>query len=336
MSRIVRERRAPAKSSDAPAPPRARLPPTGLRIAFFGLPLAALLLDHDGHELVYAGICRRGALGTRRLKKRLGRVMTVVPKLDDPEVVERVRNARPDLLVSWFWTKRIPAPLLKVAPLGTLGVHPSLLPRHRGPDPYFWTIFSGDREAGVSAHRLEREYDTGAVLGQRRVLVDPAWTAWTLAKKLDRPSLALLRELVQDFASGKPVGEIDQDECAVTEAPAPDDDDLKLDFRSRTAAELERLVRAAAPYPGAYIDIGGRGHAGEVVVVTRAELDPNVPRALEPGEAAMVNGRAVVRAADTGLALLAGRLVGDDDEEELDQAQLAGLVARLSHSSALE
>ena len=109
-----------------------------MRIAFFGLPLAALLLRGDGHAVVYAGICRRGALGTRRLVRALGEAnVDLVPNLDAPEMLARVADARPDLIVSWFWTKRIPPKILDQARMGALGVHPSLLPRHRGPDPYY-------------------------------------------------------------------------------------------------------------------------------------------------------------------------------------------------------
>lgn len=301
-----------------------------MRIAFFGLPLAALLLHADGHEIVYAGICRKGALGTRRLRRTLDDRVAIVPKLTDPAVVARIEAARPELLVSWFWTKRIPERLLRAAPLGTVGVHPSLLPRHRGPDPYFWTIAAGDAEAGVTAHRLERDYDTGAMLGQRAIAVDPEWSAWTLAKKLDRPSLALLRDVAFAFARGAAPTEVAQDETRATLAPSPSEDELRLDVQKKTAAELARLVRAASPFPGAYLDI-----EGEIVVVTRARVEPSVPKALVPGEVATVNGRAVVRAADTGLALLSGRLVGDDDERELSEAEMAALVARLSRAAAL-
>jgi methionyl-tRNA formyltransferase len=299
-----------------------------LRLAFFGLPLAALLLRADGHDLVYAGICRKEAPGTRRLLRAFGpERVAIMPRLGDRRVVDAVRAARPDLLVSWFWTKKIPEAILGVAPLGTVGVHPSLLPRHRGPDPCFWTIREGDRVAGVTAHRLEREYDTGAILGQRSIEVDAAWNAWTLAKQLDRPSLALLRETVSAFARGTPPAERAQERGneQATFAPMPSDDDLELDVRREGAAALERLVRAAAPFPGAWLELGD-----DVVVVTEACVDASVPRALAPGEAAVVGERAVVRTSDTGLALLRGRLVGDDGETELDAKGLAELVQRLS------
>ena len=77
--------------------------------------------------------------------------------VNEDALVSAVRAAEPDLLVSWFWTKKLPASVLAIPRLGTLGVHPSLLPRHRGPDPTYWAIRSGDAITGVTAHRLEAE-----------------------------------------------------------------------------------------------------------------------------------------------------------------------------------
>lgn len=291
-----------------------------MRIAFVGLPLAALLLAADGHAIVWAGICRRGAIGTRRLKALLGPDNVVIAP-DLTKSTDTIRSREPDLLVSWFWTKKIPRAVRAVAPLGALGVHPSLLPRHRGPDPTFWAIDSGDAETGVTAHRLDDEYDTGAILGQRRVTIDPTWNAWTLAKKLDRPSLTLLREVAGAYARGEPPTPVAQDDRLATEAPQPDDALLQIRWRD-TAERIVRRVRAASPWPGAYTEVGTT-----TVTLTRARVTGDVPRALEPGEACVrPDGVAVVRACDAGVELLAGRVEDDEGERELDSVALATLV----------
>src|SRR5271168_4737891 len=101
-----------------------------MRIAFFGLPLGALLLARDGHEIVYAAACRR-APGLRRLAARIAPGRTHVrPDVESAVTRARVEAAAPDLIVSWFWTTKLPAPILRLAP--AVGIHPSLLPRHRG------------------------------------------------------------------------------------------------------------------------------------------------------------------------------------------------------------
>ena len=294
-----------------------------MRIAFFGLPLAALLLAADGHEVAWAAVCRKGALGTRRLRRLLGDRVTIVPESTSAAVQLAVKAARPELVVSWFWTRRLPPPILALAP--AVGVHPSLLPRHRGPDPTFWAIDAGDRETGVTAHRLAEAYDTGAILAQRAVAIAPEWNAWQLARALDRPSLALLREVVRAYAEGRPPPERAQDEALATSAPEPTEEELGLRW-SWTAERVARRVRAAAPWPGAWTEIGER-----LVTLVRVRPTPDFPRVLAPGEAAVrADGVAVVRAGDAAIELLEGR---DEDDAPLSAEALARVVAEATHAS---
>jgi methionyl-tRNA formyltransferase len=287
-----------------------------MRIAFLGLPIAALLLDADGHALVAAGLRTGLTAGRRRLARRIGPDRIALdPHQDWPSFEARVRREAPELLVSWFFTRRIPMGVVKACRLGGVGVHPSLLPRHRGPDPFFWAIDSGDTQTGVTAHRIDEDYDTGAILGRRLVAIEPGWNAWALARALDRPSLALLREVVQRAARGDRLAGEPQREADATQAPEPGEEARVLAW-DWTADRVVRRVRALAPVPGALVGIGDQD-----LVLLRAEVAPAVPRALLPGEGALVDGRAVVRASDTGVALLegllSGRCVGPDDIAKL-------------------
>jgi len=276
-----------------------------LRLVFFGLPLAALLLARDGHEVALAALSRTDAVGVRRLTRALGpeRVLRK-PKAGSAALLERVRALEPDLLVSWFWTTRLPMPLVRAARLGGVGAHPSLLPRHRGPDPTYWAIASGDAETGVSVHRIEEEYDTGEVLAQERLAIDPAWNAWELARALDRPSLRLLRATVARLARGEAIAAAPQDPALATEAPVPDDEATALRWTWPTERVLQQ-IRALSPAPGAWTEIEGAR-----VVVTRAAPAERFPKALEPGEGAVVDGAAVVRTADGAVLLIEGEIDG--------------------------
>lgn len=290
-----------------------------MRIAFFGLPLAAVLLARDGHEIVYAAACRHPAPGLRRLANRVARGRTYVrPDVESDSTFARVRDAAPELVVSWFWTTKLPARILNLAP--AVGVHPSLLPRHRGPDPCFWAIDSGDEITGVTAHLLDAEYDTGGVLGRRELRIDPSWNAWQLARALDRPGLELLRDVVRSYAAGRPPPAIVQDDGAATSAPELREDDLAIRW-GWPATQIERRVRAAAPWPGAWTEIGET-----LVTLVRVRATRDYPRALAPAEAALrSDGVAVVRTGRDAVELLEGR--GYDDEAPLYGEDFARLVA---------
>jgi methionyl-tRNA formyltransferase len=287
-----------------------------VRVAFVGLPLAALLLAADGHDVVWAGVCRRDALGTRRLRRVVPRV-EIVPDL--AACAAEVRALDVDLVVSWFWTRKVPRAFRELGRHGAIGVHPSLLPRWRGPDPFYWAIAAGDRETGVTAHALEEDYDTGDVLGHATLDIDPTWHAWSLARALDRPSLRLLRRVVRAYADGDAPIARAQDAARVTMAPAPTDDELELRWGAWTSEEIERRVRAAAPWPGAFTTIGD-----ETLVLTRVRPTTTFPRALAPGEACVRDGVAIVRTSDGAVELLEGRL--EDGDDALDADALAACV----------
>jgi methionyl-tRNA formyltransferase len=286
-------------------------------IAFFGLPLAALLLLEDGHDLALCVLSRADAVGVRRLSRRIDPSrLHLKGDLSEEAIAGRVAEQRPDLLVSWFWTSKLPLLAIRAARWGGIGVHPSLLPRHRGPDPYFAAIDQGDGVTGVTAHRLDGDYDTGAILASATLAIDPRWNAWQLARKLDGPSLRLLRETVLRAGRGE-LSETPQDETKATWAPAPSEEDCALRW-SWPTERLLRRIRALAPSPGAFTEIGGR-----LVTVLAADAAPSFPRALNAGEATIVDGRAVVRTLDGAVLLLAGEI----DGLLLDASALGRIVA---------
>jgi methionyl-tRNA formyltransferase len=298
-----------------------------LRIAYFGLPLAGCLLQADGHDVRVAVLPPAYGPGRRRLERSIGseRILraTVLGDALERTVEAALAREEPELLVSWFWTRRIPAHLLARVPLGGIGAHPSLLPRHRGPDPYFWAIDAGDAETGVTVHRLTERYDDGEILDARALSIGSR-NAWQLARALDRPSLALLRKTVRAFSLGeRPSGKA-QDETLATAAPEPGDDELRVDFGWPTERALRR-IRALAPLPGLALDIEGLE-----LVVTRARRAEDFPRALEPGEAAVVGDPAhvVLRTGDGAFAVERAVLELETGEITLSEAETGAVVRR--------
>jgi len=245
------------------------------------------------------------APGLRRVRHRLvaaGTTLLEAPDLVDPGVRDALERYAPQLLLSFFWPRRIPGWLLRLPTLGAYGTHPSLLPRHRGPDPYFWTLRDGDREAGVSLHRLEEAYDVGDVVAQRRLVVDARENAWSLARRLDTPALNLLAWAAKAAEGGEALPAEPQRGEPGRWARQPTDDDLRLDWK-RPTAELLRLIRAAAPWPGATALLGK--HPVEVLDAEPAAQPP--PAALRPAEGYDLEGGLGVVCGDGALRITRAR-----------------------------
>lgn len=310
-----------------------------MRVAFFGLPLGACLLHRDGHEFELAVLSPVEAPGRRRVRRLLGeeRVLDALelgPKLE--ELVDvRLAEAPPDLIVSWFWTRKLPERWLRRARLGGINAHPSLLPRHRGPNPYYWAIDQGDPETGVTVHRLTAGYDEGPVLLTSRLPVGER-NAWQLARALDRPALALLREAAQRLRCGETLPEVPQDERLVTWAPEPSGEALRAKFEWPVERVLRR-VRALSPVPGLALEV-----AGFAFFVTEASRASTFPGALLPGEAAVGQGeQLLVRYGDGAIEVqraVAGvnpDLPEFEEGTELDQRTLGRLIQeRLNRAPA--
>ena len=309
-----------------------------MKVGYFGLPLGAYLLLKDGHELDPIVLSPLEAPGRRRVARlapgTLLDSLGVAAAALAPQIERALQQKKPELIVSWFWTRLLPGAWLLAAPLGGIGVHPSLLPKHRGPNPFFWSIDAGDAEAGVTLHALAPEYDTGAMLLARAIPV-AGRNSWQLARALDRPSLALLREGVRAFATGQPPRETIQDEALATWAPEPTGRELSVDW-TWTTERILRRIRALSPVPGLALEV----HDLQFFV-TRARRAERFIAALEPGEAAVATSdeqaeTLVIRTADGAIAVERAVQGVDDDDDgaetddpsvTLDERALAALVA---------
>ena len=158
----------------------------------------------------------------------------------------------------------LPQPVLDAPQLGCLNVHGSLLPRWRGAAPVQRAIMAGDAETGVCIMRMEAGLDTGPVLLDGRVPVD-ARTAGELTAELARLGAALMVETLATLDARMAVPQPDE---GVTYAAKIDKAEARLDW-TRPAAELERLVRAMNPAPGAWFEV-----AGERIKVLAADVLP--------------------------------------------------------------
>jgi methionyl-tRNA formyltransferase len=157
---------------------------------------------------------------------------------------------RPDAFVVAAYGQILRQRLLDVPPLGTLNVHPSLLPRWRGASPVAAAILAGDEVTGVTLMRMVRALDAGPVLAQTEAPISPHDTTGSLEARLALAGAGLLAEKLDAWLSGR-LSALPQDESLVTYAPQVKRTDALLDW-SLPAVDLWHRVRAYHPWPVAY------------------------------------------------------------------------------------
>jgi methionyl-tRNA formyltransferase len=168
--------------------------------------------------------------------------------VNDSQALAAIDGMRPDVLVVCAFGALIKEPLLSAYPL--LNVHPSLLPRWRGAAPIERAIMAGDARTGVSIMRLTEGLDSGPVCAAAAEGIGARDTHGSLAERLQRLGGELLVEVLNGWERGERPRFAEQSEEGATYAEKIAAEDRLLDPR-RSAAELERQVRALHPHIGA-------------------------------------------------------------------------------------
>ncbi len=241
-----------------------------LRVVFVGTPGFSVpvfrRLNEAGHQIVgvYTQPDRQTGRGRRlspspvKQAAQEHRLHVLQPPSlrNDPAVLDELASLSPDVIVVAAYGLFLPPDFFGLPSYGALNVHPSLLPRYRGPAPVVTTILNGDDVAGVSIIRLTERMDAGPVLAQRETPVGPSETAEELTPRLFELGAELLVEILPDWAAGK-IMERPQDEHSATATHLLSREDGEIDW-SNSAEYISRQVRAYAPWPGTFTLWQGR------------------------------------------------------------------------------
>jgi methionyl-tRNA formyltransferase len=176
-------------------------------------------------------------------------------KLREPEAMEQLRSWAPDAIVVAAFGQILKQEVLDLPEFGCINVHASLLPRWRGAAPINAAILRGDEETGITVMKMDAGLDTGPILSQSAVRIEPEETAGSLFEKLSTLGADLLLESLPKYFAGE-IEPRPQPEEGATYAPMLKKEDGLLDF-SLPAKELERKVRAFNPWPGTYFKWDG-------------------------------------------------------------------------------
>ena len=170
------------------------------------------------------------------------------------EGVAALRALEPDLCVTAAFGQLLSQEILDIPPLGTVNVHSSLLPRHRGSAPINWSIIKGDQVTGVTTMFTDKGMDTGDILLMRETPIGEKENAGELSDRLSVMGAELLIETIRALENGTLV-RTPQDHDQATYEPKMDKELGRINWCSN-AQEIDWLVRGATPWPGAFTTLG--------------------------------------------------------------------------------
>ena len=196
---------------------------------------------------------RTSASPVKRYAQEKGLAVLQPATLRDNAIVEQLRDLRPDLIIVAAYGLLLPQAVLDIPKMGCLNVHASLLPRWRGAAPIQAAILAGDDTTGVCLMAITAGLDCGPVYACNALRIGEHETAGELHDRLAVLGGKLLTRYIGDVLDGKLEAEA-QDEANVTYAGKVRTQDAAIDWR-QSAEELQRLVRAYNPVPGAYFEL---------------------------------------------------------------------------------
>ncbi len=203
--------------------------------------------------------------------------------LKSAEAVKQLASFEPQLIIVAAFGYILPQEVLSLPRFGCLNVHPSLLPRHRGPSPIANALLSGDKLTGVTIMLMDAGMDSGPIVAQRQVAMSSEDTTGSLTARLADAGAELLLDTLPKWLEGK-LKPRPQDEAEATYSKLITKEDGEINWHL-PAAELWRRVRAFSPWPGCYawwqgkrliihkaipLSQAGSGEPGKVVALPKA------------------------------------------------------------------
>jgi methionyl-tRNA formyltransferase len=291
----------------------------GLRVVFMGTPefsipaLEQLVLSGYRVIAVYTQPDRpvgRGRVPSSSPVKRMalehGLEVLQPVTLREAAEVEHLAELKPDVIVVAAFGQILPQSVLNIPPFGCLNIHPSLLPRYRGATPIPAAILSGDEDTGVTIMLLDAGMDTGPIISQFVVGIEPQDTTESLTSRLARAGARLLSETLPLWLDGS-LKTLPQDEGVASYSMPVTKEDGAIDWHMG-AEEIWRRVRAFYPWPGC--NTHWRGKMLKIVeaipIDKEKDLEPGRVASLGPGQPPVVG----VETGDGILGLLKVQLEG--------------------------
>ena len=241
-----------------------------MKAVFMGTPDFAVgalkKLAEDGHEILAVVTQpdkpqgRKMVLTPPPVKEealRLGVPVYQPKRIRNTEAVEYLTSLHPDVIVVAAFGQIIPKEILELPTHGCLNIHASLLPKYRGAAPIQWAILDGEKETGVTIMRMDEGLDTGDMLAKCIVPIAEDETGGSLFDKLSVAGAELMSETLKRLETEDIPGEKQPEESPTAYASMIKRENGRIDW-TKSAAELERMVRGLSPWPGCSTKLQGK------------------------------------------------------------------------------
>ena len=164
------------------------------------------------------------------------------------EFKKKLLKLNPDIILVGSWGEKFEKETYNIPKIATINAHPSLLPKYRGPNPYFWVIKNQDQVSGITFHLMDEGFDTGAILAQEEIKIYPSDTGKTLKDRTVLTARGIVCELLKDLDEDIIIP-LKQNEEKASYYSHPCN--LELDFK-KSAEENFALIRAIYPWNETY------------------------------------------------------------------------------------
>lgn len=220
-------------------------------------------------------------------------------KVREPEFMETLKALEPDIIVVAAFGQIIPGSILELPKFGCINIHASLLPKYRGAAPIQQAVIDGEKESGVTIMKMGTGLDTGDMISKIVVPITPSETGGSLFDKLAEAGAELLIKTLPHIFDGTAVYEKQPEESPTPYAGMITKQMGKMDF-SKSAKELERLVRGLNPWPSAFTFWNGKTlKVWESFVAEDADVS-----GLEPGTVVKTDKNGIYVACGQGVLVL--------------------------------
>lgn len=219
--------------------------------------------------------------------------------------IETIKELRPDLIIVIAYGKIIPPEILAIPTYGCINVHASLLPKYRGAACLNAPILNGDSETGVTIMQMDAGLDTGPILRQAKIKLEGDESLADVHDRLSKLGAESLVPTITDFIQGKIKPRV-QDEKEASYVKTLKKEDGKIDW-SKSATEIERLIRAYNPWPGSYATTDTAGTIIKILAVDNQVIKVN---AHQTGQIFLSGKSLAVQCGQDALTILKLQLAG--------------------------